>query len=116
MGRHAATSLGAAILLASVLSLGSGCSSSSSSGSRRTGALAGRTCASCHTSTVKERGKRVVHAPFRDVEGCESCHKRHGSVGTLVLKEREPKLCYSCHKEEETAFQQAHLHAPLKSG
>ena len=25
--------------------------------------------------------------PFRDEQGCETCHKRHGVVGTLALKE-----------------------------
>src|ERR1043165_901466 len=50
-------------------------------------------CIACHAPVQKEEAKKVVHAPFKDLKNCESCHKRHGVVGTLVLKEPEPGLC-----------------------
>src|SRR6478752_4933151 len=56
-------------------------------------------------------------APARVIsKDCESCHKRHGVVGALVLKEEEPGLCLSCHKEKDLDLKAAHVHAPLSGG
>ena len=75
-----------------------------------------RECISCHSPVEKELAKKFLHAPFKDPKNCESCHKRHGVVGTLVLKEPEPGLCFSCHKKEEPAFKLARVHAPVAQG
>src|SRR5512143_224504 len=74
----------------------------------------GKDCVDCHAPVAKQAAKKFVHAPFKDAKGCESCHKRHGVVGALVLKEEEPGLCFTCHKKEEPSFKLAHVHAPLK--
>src|SRR5690242_7362326 len=75
--------------------------------------LASKDCIECHAKVQQEASKKVVHAPFADPKNCESCHKRHGIVGTLVLKQEQPGLCFSCHQKEETAFKAAHVHNPV---
>jgi predicted CXXCH cytochrome family protein len=69
-------------------------------------------CLDCHATAKQWKSKKVVHEPFRDDAGCETCHKRHGVVGTLVLVQEQPELCYQCH--EKAAGD--HVHAPLKDG
>src|SRR5512135_666510 len=78
--------------------------------------LASKECIACHAPVLKEASKKFVHAPFKDEKNCESCHKRHGVVGALVLKEEEPALCLSCHPKEDAAMKAAHAHAPVKEG
>src|SRR6476646_10269756 len=73
-------------------------------------------CVACHPPVAKQAARKFVHAPFKDQKNCESCHKRHGVVGALVLKEEEPGLCLSCHKEKDLDLKAAHVHAPLKGG
>ena len=60
----------------------------------QTGRFAAKPCAECHKKTLEQQSRKFVHAPFEKADGCESCHKRHGIVGSLALKEEEPKLCY----------------------
>ncbi|MGZ4809954.1 MAG: cytochrome c3 family protein, partial [Thermoanaerobaculia bacterium] len=78
--------------------------------------LASKECIECHKPVLSEESKRVVHAPFKDEKNCEACHKRHGVVGTLVLIQEQPGLCFSCHKKEEAAFKAAHVHVPVSQG
>jgi len=78
--------------------------------------LNAKECIECHAPVVKEKARKVVHEPFRDEKNCEACHKRHGIVGTLVLKQEQPGLCYSCHKQEEAKFKAAHIHNPVANG
>src|SRR5215468_7745990 len=78
--------------------------------------IVAKECIACHAPVQKEAGKKFVHAPFKDEKNCESCHKRHGVVGALVLKEEEPALCLGCHPKEQPQLKLAHVHAPLTSG
>src|SRR5262245_21003193 len=78
--------------------------------------IVSKECVACHAPIQKLASKKFVHAPFKDEKNCESCHKRHGVVGALVLKEEQPALCLSCHKPEEPQLKLAHVHAPLSSG
>ena len=85
-------------------------------GVERKPGLAAKACIECHGEVRSQRSRKVVHEPFRNDKGCESCHRRHGIVGTLALQQEEPALCYSCHAPSEKAFQQAHVHAPVGEG
>jgi len=78
--------------------------------------LASKACTDCHQPVLQELAKKVVHAPFRNTGGCDSCHKRHGVVGTLVLQKEEPALCYGCHQKQQEAFKAAHVHVPVAQG
>jgi len=78
--------------------------------------LISKECIECHKPVLNEQAKKSVHAPFRDEKNCEACHKRHGVVGTLVLKQDIPALCFSCHAKEESAFKAAHVHVPVSQG
>src|SRR6185369_11330295 len=78
--------------------------------------LASKACIDCHQPVLQEASKKVVHAPFKDTKGCDSCHKRHGVVGTLVLQKEEPALCYDCHKKQQESFKAAHVHVPVAQG
>jgi predicted CXXCH cytochrome family protein len=78
--------------------------------------LAAKACTDCHQPVLQELSKKVVHAPFRNTAGCDTCHKRHGIVGTLVLQKEEPALCYGCHQKQQDAFKAAHVHVPVAQG
>ncbi|MGK2857919.1 MAG: cytochrome c3 family protein, partial [Thermoanaerobaculia bacterium] len=78
--------------------------------------LVSKECVECHKPIQALASKKVVHEPFRDSKGCETCHKRHGVVGTLVLLQEEPELCFQCHDQQKTELASAHVHAPVKDG
>jgi len=73
-------------------------------------------CTSCHTphsSTNDKLLRESVHAPLKSLE-CESCHKPPTDPNPLGVIAPDGKLCYICHKKEETAFKAAHIHRPVE--
>ncbi|RKZ14125.1 hypothetical protein DRQ53_12325, partial [bacterium] len=58
----------------------------------------GGACTSCHE--MEQADAKVRHEPFRKGD-CESCHKPHGMVGVLRLKEIGALLCATCHDRSE---------------
>lgn len=69
-----------------------------------------KSCVECHQETLQQASATVVHAPFEDPGSCESCHKRHGVVGTLILQQNEPDLCLECHTEQSEELAASHVH------
>lgn len=60
------------------------------------------TCQGCHAST-HPNFERSPHA--RAGVSCTSCHTVHGAAeNTKLLKEAQPKLCYSCHADQKAQF------------
>lgn len=92
-------------------------------------------CAPCHN--MKPTEKQVVDVADKD-NACYSCHKRmgnqkfvHGPVSTYAcvschslktvpkysITNREPKLCFDCHKEKQKEFKLfTFLHGPIAAG
>ncbi len=81
---------GVSLLLVTAICLLSGANASAAPVKRR---LAAKECAECHQPVLQQQSRKFVHEPFKDAAACESCHKRHGIVGTLVLQRQEPALC-----------------------
>src|SRR5512138_190387 len=76
---------------------------------------AARACGDCHAKTREQATRKFVHEPFKDAKGCDACHKRHGVVGALVLKQDERTLCLSCHLKEKDALKRPKVHGALAS-
>ena len=54
-------------------------------------------CAQCHR---KQHGPFVFeHEAVR--EGCNTCHRPHGSVNAKLLTERNAVLCMKCHFQQQ---------------
>ncbi|NIS63514.1 MAG: hypothetical protein GTO13_23355, partial [Proteobacteria bacterium] len=48
-----------------------------------------KTCLDCHKEKKQEYSSRkYVHSPVAK-EDCESCHRRHGLVGAVLLQDEE---------------------------
>jgi len=111
---------GLALAALSVAFIGEGAAAEGGSRFRRPpaetkGRFAPRGCldSGCHAGKRDEYKKAVVHAPVRE-EKCETCHKRHGLVGAVLLTKDGSELCYGCHAPSKAAFQKKHQHAALK--
>ena len=66
-------------------------------------------CATCHVNSHQQNmGERNPH-PENGV-GCIDCHKIHGTERAGLLKDREVKLCYSCHTNVRGEFAQPYRH------
>jgi predicted CXXCH cytochrome family protein len=64
-------------------------------------------CTSCHIPQVLKHEDR-----FYLPKECETCHKAHGENSTMLLKEKQPDLCYFCHGttfEKEKAYQEGYI-------
>src|SRR4030042_5205641 len=73
-------------------------------------------CMDCHKEKLNEFQKKYVHSPMSKRE-CEACPLRHGKIAVLYLKEKDPKLCYSCHKQMALYMDKLpNLHSALKRG
>jgi len=74
------------------------------------------TCLRCHA----DAHPNFARSPHGEAGvGCTSCHSVHASAsgagsgsegGENLLKEAQPKLCYSCHTDVESAFAQPFHH------
>ena len=73
-------------------------------------------CIECHQPVLQEAKRKTVHAPFKDSKNCESCHRRHGVVGTLVLQKAEPELCLDCHADRKADLAKPHVHEAVQGG
>ncbi len=49
-------------------------------------------CTSCHISQILKHEDK-----FYLPKECITCHKAHGEKGTMLLKTKEPSLCFECH-------------------
>ena len=72
-----------------------------------------RSCQDCHRKEVNrfEEAKNI-HTPV-EKGNCDACHERHGLVGSLRLKTKEPDLCYSCHEDVKNKFERKYKHGTL---
>jgi predicted CXXCH cytochrome family protein len=85
---HARTALFFALLVASVAV----CTDSAAARPRRS-------CYDCHEDARAEyTSRKITHAPVAE-EKCETCHKRHGFLQTLILQKAMPELCTDCHQD-----------------
>src|SRR5262245_34994023 len=73
-------------------------------------------CVECHEPVLQEAKRKTVHTPFKDSKNCESCHRRHGVVGTLVLQKAEPELCLECHADRKADLTKPHVHEAVQGG
>jgi len=71
--------------------------------------VAARICASCHDNTHQQNMEERNPHPDNNV-GCVDCHTVHGVKRAGLLKEKEVKLCYSCHSNVRGEFAQPYRH------
>ncbi len=56
------------------------------------------TCASCHKETLAGFNKIYSHLTSgAGTKSCSSCHAPHASDGKKLLKDKETRVCFSCH-------------------
>jgi DmsE family decaheme c-type cytochrome len=74
------------------------------------GAEASRTCLTCHELSAEHANfDRSAHQ--RSNVGCTNCHSSHKpKVKDALLKEEQPKLCYTCHLEVRASFSKPFHH------
>jgi len=70
-------------------------------------------CLDCHD--WKTLDDSVRHEPFAKKE-CRSCHKPHGLVGMLRLKDTGAALCMICHDRESLGLEKSRVHEPARTG
>lgn len=71
-------------------------------------------CRQCHfTDHQQQMGERNVHAE-NDVN-CSGCHKIHDNAHPVLLRDREPELCYGCHTQVRGEFFLPYRH-PVADG
>ena len=66
----------------------------------------GGDCEKCHQMEALD--EKNQHEPFKDNK-CTECHKPHGMVGVLRLKENGTALCALCHAEQELGLTGAQI-------
>ncbi|MDW7772482.1 MAG: cytochrome c3 family protein [Desulfobulbaceae bacterium] len=76
-------------------------------------ASADSVCFECHDKA--QFTGNVVHQPVGNLQ-CGTCHNPHVARYKGLLNTREDRLCYSCHKELETTFNQGIVHDPVADG
>ena len=76
-------------------------------------ALANGVCFQCHEK-VSFSGK-VIHEPVKELK-CSICHNPHVARHKGLLRSREDKLCYTCHKNEKESFAKGIVHEPVAKG
>ena len=68
-----------------------------------------KACLSCHESKVAQR--EFMRSPHHDNGvSCISCHSIHESNREYLLTQKQPELCYSCHREQRADFQKTFRH------
>src|SRR3989339_1449903 len=72
-------------------------------------------CLDCHSDWSKKYQEGILHKPIRD-NNCEVCHRPHGVVGGVFLRQNVPNLCYSCHKNLIKTSQLSSVHKPFSDG
>ncbi|MBE9551475.1 MAG: hypothetical protein IMF13_05450, partial [Proteobacteria bacterium] len=78
------------------------------------GKFAKKKCVECHQDAwVTFDENKVVHLPVAEGK-CEECHRPHGVIGGVYLKQDRKKLCYTCHKESLAMVKQKYVHGPVQ--
>src|SRR3972149_2022405 len=86
---------------------------STSSSSAPSARFAAKACVECHQKEATAySSQKFVHAPVREAK-CETCHKRHGIVGAVILEKESSELCYTCHAAQKQKFAQIKAHTAL---
>jgi predicted CXXCH cytochrome family protein len=101
------------LLLAGLLGLAA-CSTDGGGKKAFTRTVAAKACIECHAPVKGQLSRKVVHAPFKAIDRCDVCHRRHGVVGVNVLQKEEPDLCYSCHQKELKGFGEGTVHKAIQ--
>lgn len=75
-----------------------------------------KTCLDCHSEYGKKFNQGIVHKPVAE-EKCNTCHRTHGQIGGVFLREEQPELCFRCHREMNNSLQRlGFLHSPVADG
>ena len=76
-------------------------------------------CLKCHEETLEGFNKRYSHLVTGVTPNpCVLCHSPHSSDGRFLFRDRENRVCYSCHKdtknnEEKSKFRHSKLNVCL---
>lgn len=72
-----------------------------------------KTCLDCHSEYAERFSTGVVHQPVLENK-CNTCHRKHGQIGGVYMRQPEPDLCYRCHRDVSTEIQSVqYLHQPV---
>ncbi len=77
------------------------------------GRLSASVCLECHRTGVTAGWDLSSHGGA-DLS-CQACHRIHGDGRAYLLADRQPALCYECHRDQAGQFQLPSRH-PLREG
>ena len=72
-------------------------------------------CTDCHESTLEGFNRIYSHLVSSATENlCLNCHGPHGSNVANLLRDREDRVCFSCHVEAEASLSTKYKHPKLE--
>ena len=74
-----------------------------------------RNCSDCHKDLSAQYQKGVVHAPVKE-NNCAACHLPHGVLGSLLMRDYPPALCFRCHIDMKSQQSGLSVHKPVADG
>jgi len=75
-----------------------------------------KNCVDCHSEYAVTFREGNIHKPVLDNQ-CENCHRTHGLIGGVYLKEGVPQLCFRCHSNvREDMKKKGGIHSPAAEG
>ena len=73
-------------------------------------------CFSCHKDMGKAMaGAKSTHKPLTTGE-CTKCHSPHKAKLNKLLLGRQPRMCFTCHKNLKTRMSEGNAHSPAVGG
>ncbi len=75
-------------------------------------------CLDCHQSSMASFNRLYSHLiPGRDKDPCGTCHDPHGAEDKALLKDKERRICFSCHRDTESDVARSrYIHPKVKEG
>ena len=74
-----------------------------------------RNCSDCHQDLSAQYQKGIVHAPVKE-NNCAACHLPHGVLGSLLMRDYPPTLCFRCHIDMKSQQSGLSVHQPVAEG
>ena len=75
-------------------------------------------CTQCHEGSMPSFNKIYSHLiPGQNGNFCLNCHNAHASDGSFLLKDKESRVCFSCHSDTKMMVKKSnYIHPELRKG